>query len=77
MGCLIVARGLPEKTLERHIRLKRMLPTEHRGEASLLAKTPEEFVANLPDLYLDIAVDGVISTTQTDSWRGGCGLCGP
>jgi hypothetical protein len=27
---------------------------------SLLAKTPEEFMAGLPDLYLDIALDGVI-----------------
>jgi hypothetical protein len=32
----------------------------YRGEASLLAKTPEEFTAGLPDLYLDIALDGMI-----------------
>src|SRR4051812_22808996 len=57
---LIVARRLPERTLERAIRLKQMLPPEYRGEVSLLAKTPEEFTAGLPDLYLDIAVDGVI-----------------
>jgi len=37
-----------------------MLPAEHRGEVSLLARTPAEFVAGLPDLYLDIALDGVI-----------------
>ena len=37
-----------------------MLPAEHRGEVSLLAKTPEEFMAGLPDLYLDIALDGMI-----------------
>ncbi len=57
---LVVARDLPGGTLERAFRLKKMLPPPYRGEASLLAKTPEEFVAGLPDLYLDIALDGVI-----------------
>ncbi len=57
---LVVARDLPEGTLERVFRLKKMLPPLCRGEASLLAKTPEEFVAGLPDLYLDIALDGVV-----------------
>ncbi len=57
---LVVARDLPEGTLERVFRLKKMLPPLCRGETSLLAKTPEEFMAGLPDLYLDIALDGVI-----------------
>jgi predicted nucleotidyltransferase len=57
---LVIARDLPERTLERIFRLKMMLPTLYRGEVSLLAKTPEEFMAGLPDLYLDIALDGVI-----------------
>lgn len=57
---LVVARDLPERTLERAFLLKKMLPPLYRGEASLLARTPEEFMAGLPDLYLDIALDGVI-----------------
>ncbi len=57
---LVVARRLPGRTLERAIRLKQMLPPEYRGEVSLLAKTPEEFMSNLPDLYLDIALDGIV-----------------
>jgi predicted nucleotidyltransferase len=57
---LIVASSLPERVVERAARLKRMLPESFRGEVSLLAKTPEEFAAGLPELYLDIAVDGVI-----------------
>ncbi len=57
---LVVARDLPDRTLERAFRLKRMLPPLYRGETSLLARTPEEFTAGLPDLYLDIALDGVI-----------------
>jgi predicted nucleotidyltransferase len=57
---LVVARDLPAGTLERIFRLKEALPPLCRGEASLLAKTPEEFVSGLPELYLDIALDGVI-----------------
>jgi predicted nucleotidyltransferase len=57
---LVVARNLPERTLQRIVLLKKMLPSAWRGEVSLLAKTPEEFTAGLPELYLDIAVDGVI-----------------
>ncbi|CAN5169487.1 nucleotidyltransferase domain-containing protein [soil metagenome] len=57
---LVVARSLPGRTLERTIWLKRMLSPDHRGEVSLLAKTPEEFMSNLPELYLDIALDGII-----------------
>ena len=57
---LVVARNLPERTLERTFRLKKMLSPLHRGEASLLARMPGEFTAGLPDLYLDIALDGVV-----------------
>lgn len=57
---LVVAWQLPGRTLERAIRLKQILPPAYRGEVSLLAKTPEEFTTGLPDLYLDIALDGVI-----------------
>jgi predicted nucleotidyltransferase len=67
---LVIAHRLPGRTLERAMRIKRMLPSDHRGEVSLLAKTPEEFTAGLPDLYLDIAVDGVI-LYDTDEYMAG------
>lgn len=57
---LVVARGLPERTLERSIRIRQMLSPDYRAEVSLLAKTPDEFMSGLPDLYLDIASDGRI-----------------
>lgn len=57
---LVIAKELPEKTFERHLFLKRMLPPNCRGAASILAKTPEEFESHLPSLYLDIALDGKI-----------------
>ena len=57
---LVIATGLPRRAFERHIALKRMLPTECRGAISLVAKTPDEFEAHLPSLYLDIALDGQI-----------------
>lgn len=57
---LVLARCLPEKTLQRHFHLKRMLPEAWRGRIALLAKMPEEFEARLPALYLDIALDGIV-----------------
>lgn len=57
---LLIARDLPAGTLNRHFALKGALPPGWRGRIALLAKTPEEFEARLPALYLDIALDGVI-----------------
>jgi len=55
---LVITEGLPEKLLERHFFLKRLLPPGCGEAVSLLAKTPAEFEAHLPALYLDIALDG-------------------
>ncbi len=57
---LIIAHDLPPKPLERHFRLKALLPDGWRARVALLAKTPAEFEARLPALYLDIALDGVV-----------------
>ena len=57
---LVLAHDLPEKPLERHFRLKTILPEAWRGRVSILAKTPSEFTARLAELYLDIALDGVV-----------------
>lgn len=55
----MLAHYLPSRILERHQRLKRLLPDAWRGQVSVLAKTPLEFEAHLPALWLDIAVDGI------------------
>ena len=57
---LLIARDLPPKPFQRHLYLKRMLPEDWRGRVALLAKTPEEFEAYLPEIVLDIALDGII-----------------
>jgi uncharacterized protein len=57
---LVIARGLPERVLQRHLWLKTMLPAAWRGQAAILAKTPAEFEVSLPGLYLDIALDGIL-----------------
>lgn len=57
---LVIADGLPERRFQRHLFLKRILPVSCRGSVSLLAKTPHEFEAHVPALYLDIALDGQI-----------------
>lgn len=56
----ILAMDLPTQFWERHIFLKRFLPTVYRGAVSLLAKTPQEFEERISSLYLDIAQDGQI-----------------
>ncbi|MDO8672161.1 MAG: nucleotidyltransferase domain-containing protein [Dehalococcoidia bacterium] len=57
---LVIAEGLPDRLFERHIFLTRLLPPVRSGGFSILAKTPEEFEAHLPSLYLDIALDGQV-----------------
>ncbi|MEM3554410.1 MAG: nucleotidyltransferase domain-containing protein [Candidatus Micrarchaeaceae archaeon] len=57
---LLIAHNLPERFLSRHFYLKSLLPKEWRARVSLLAKTPKEFEARLPSLYLDIALDALV-----------------
>jgi predicted nucleotidyltransferase len=57
---LVIARHLPEKPFQRHLYLKEVLPDTWRGQVAMLAKTPEEFEAYLPSLFLDIALDGIV-----------------
>lgn len=57
---LVIAEGLPKKVFERRALLLPSLPPRYRGAISMLAKTPDEFEAHLPSLYLDIALDGQI-----------------
>jgi predicted nucleotidyltransferase len=57
---LVIAWGLSKRHLERLRGLKEFLPTQCSGRLSILAKTPYEFVAALPTLYLEIALDGLI-----------------
>ena len=57
---LLVARQLPEKLFQRHLQLKQILPPLWRGKVAIVAKTPEEFESDVSDLFLDIALDGII-----------------
>ncbi len=43
-----------------------MLPDSWRGQVSVLAKTPSEFEAGVPDLFLDIALDGIVLYDKDD-----------
>lgn len=55
---LLIAHHLPEKPFRRHLHLKALLPEAWRARVSPLAKTPAEFEARLPSVYLDITLDG-------------------
>lgn len=57
---LVIAEELPERVFERQKQLTLALPEMLRGTVTCLAKTPAEFEAALPSLYLDIALDGRI-----------------
>lgn len=57
---LVIAEELPKDPFERRFQLMRGLPAGLRGAASMLAKTPREFEAHLPSIYLDIALDGSV-----------------
>lgn len=57
---LVIAQDLPVRLFARRLYLKGMLPASCRGAISILARTPDEFRAQLPSLYLDIALDGRI-----------------
>lgn len=57
---LVIARHLAESYFQRHLEIKKALPPAWRARASVLAKTPEEFEAGLPAIYLDVALDGIV-----------------
>ncbi len=56
---LLIAYGLPHDAFERQVWLNDLL-VPCGVPASVVAKTPQEFEAHLPALYLDIATDGTI-----------------
>jgi predicted nucleotidyltransferase len=56
----VITQYLPQKSFQRHLYLKKLLPDLWRGQVAIIAKTPAEFEAYLPSLYLDIALDGII-----------------
>ncbi len=55
----VIAEDLPARVLERHVPVKRLLPSSIRGLVSILARTPAEITAAvpLPALFHDIAMD--------------------
>jgi len=57
---LVIADLLPTRPLERYREIKSALPPATRGATAVLATTPQEFEGHLPEIYLDIALDGQI-----------------
>ncbi len=54
----LVIRGLPDSPLDRITEIRRPLVGLFRERLAFIAKTPEEVLAGLPSLYLDLALDG-------------------
>jgi uncharacterized protein len=57
---LVLAEGLPDNPFDRQLFLGRLLPSDIPAAITVVAKTPNEFEAYLPSLYLDIALDGQV-----------------
>jgi uncharacterized protein len=57
---LVLAENLPENPFDRQLFFGRLMPSHVAAAIVVLAKTPKEFEAYLPSLYLDIALDGQI-----------------
>ncbi len=54
----LVVQDLPESPLDRIVAVRRPLVGLFRERLAFIAKTPEEVLAGLPSLYLDLALDG-------------------
>lgn len=54
----LVVKGLPESPLDRIVEVRRPLAGRVRERVAFIAKTPEEVLAGVPSLYLDLALDG-------------------
>ena len=57
---LVLADDLPQNPFDRQLFFGRLLLPNIPGAITVLAKSPKEFEAYLPSLYLDIALDGQI-----------------
>ncbi len=57
---LVIAELLSTRPLERYREVKSALPPGTCGATAVLAATPEEFDGHLPEIDLDIALDGQI-----------------
>jgi len=56
----VIAELLPARPLGRYREIKSALPPGTRGATAVLAAAPEESDGHLPEIYLDIALDGQI-----------------
>ena len=55
-----LAEDLPQNAFDRQLFFGRLLFSDIPGAITVVGKTPREFEAHLPSLYLDIALDGEI-----------------
>ncbi|MCI0371788.1 MAG: nucleotidyltransferase domain-containing protein [candidate division NC10 bacterium] len=56
----LVVKGLPNSPLDRIGEVRRPVAGRFRERVAFITKTPEEVLAGLPSLYLDLALDGCV-----------------
>ena len=56
----IIAEELPVKVFQRILFIRKPLKGQFAERICIVAKTPEEVLKNLPPLFLDLGLDGII-----------------
>ena len=56
----IIAEELPVKVFQRILFIRKPLKGQFAERICIIAKTPEEVLKNLPPLFLDLGLDGII-----------------
>jgi predicted nucleotidyltransferase len=56
----VIAEELPVKVFQRILFIRKPLKGQFAERICIIAKTPEEVLKNLPSLFLDLGLDGII-----------------
>jgi len=56
----VIAEELPVKVFQRILFIRKPLKGQFAERICIIAKTPEEVLKNLPPLFLDLGLDGII-----------------
>lgn len=65
----IIAEELPAKVFQRILFIRKPLKGQFAERICIVAKTPEEVLKDLPSLFLDLGLDGIILFDKNDFFK--------
>lgn len=65
----IIAEELPVKIFQRMLFVRKPLKGQFAERICIIAKTPEEVLKDLPPLFLDLGLDGIILFDKNDFFK--------